>query len=229
MEAPRPTRSWRGLAPGLGSITKRKDLARRSKVFTGWAGEARWPADYNKSLKAPAVPSDRINIEPFAAILVMSGTPHRPRLIACPVPASAGMSGGGDSFTSSLAGSQRKCPANIGSFPASREPGHPSGRHVMHRCGDLQLPGVDELLDYRAALGQACRRQAGVRLGDLLNQRVVMRVALAVRLAQRGERRLEVLEQGRDIADLDIVDRALDRAAQIMSQNTNRLGAGDLG
>jgi hypothetical protein len=44
----------------------------------------------------------------------------------------------------------------------------------MHRGGYLQLPGVDELLDDRAAPGQARRRQAGARLGDLLNQRIVM-------------------------------------------------------
>jgi hypothetical protein len=44
----------------------------------------------------------------------------------------------------------------------------------MHRGGYLQLPGVDKLLDDRAAIGQARRRQAGARLGDLLNQRIVM-------------------------------------------------------
>jgi hypothetical protein len=29
---------------------------------------------------------------------------------------------------------------------------------------------------------------------------------MAIRLVQRGERRLEVLEQGRDIAERDIID-----------------------
>src|SRR5712691_13415761 len=99
----------------------------------------------------------------------------------------------------------------------------------MHRSGDLQLPSVDERLDDRTALGQARRRQASVRLGDLLNQRIVMRVAVAVRLVQRGERRLKVLEQRRDIAELDTIDGALDRAAKIMPQHDDRLGAYNLG
>src|SRR4051812_28089333 len=61
-----------------------------------------------------------------------------------------------------------------GEPPNLREPGHLARGYVMH-CGcDRKLLGVNELLENWTALGQARRRQAGVRLGDLLNQRVVM-------------------------------------------------------
>ena len=52
---------------------------------------------------------------------------------------------------------------------------------------------------------------------------------MAIGLGQRGQRRLEVLEQRRDIAELDIVDGALDRAAGVVPEHDNRLGALDLG
>ena len=116
-----------------------------------------------------------------------------------------------------------------GEPPNLREPGHLARGYVMH-CGcDRKLLGVNELLEDRTAVGQARRRQAGVRLGDLLNQRVVMGIPVAIAVVQRRERGLEVLEQRRDIAELDIVDSALDRAAKIMSQDDDRLGTGDLG
>jgi len=41
-----------------------------------------------------------------------------------------------------------------------RKPGHLACRDLMHRSDDLQLPGVDERLDDRTALGQARCRQA---------------------------------------------------------------------
>jgi hypothetical protein len=101
-----------------------------------------------------------------------------------------------------------------GEPPNLREPGHLARGYVMH-CGcDRKLLGVNELLEDRTAVGQARRRQAGVRLGDLLNQRVVMGIPVAIAVVQRRERGLEVLEQRRDIAELDIVDSALDRAAK---------------
>src|SRR5438876_4100988 len=93
------------------------------------------------------------------------------------------------------------------------EPGDLACRNVVHRRDDLELLGINECLDDRAALGEARCRQAGIRFGDLLHQDVVVRIAMTVSLGQGGECWLEVLEQYGNVAKLDIIDRTLDCTA----------------
>ena len=134
-----------------------------------------------------------------------------------------GVTGHADGFPNRVTNKTvRRHPAALG------QPGHLAGCDIVHSGRDLQLLGVDEFLDNRATLGEACRRQARVCLGDLLHQGIVMRIAMAVLLGQGGECRLKVFEQGRDITELDVVNRALDRAAEVMSQHNNCFGPGNL-
>ena len=99
----------------------------------------------------------------------------------------------------------------------------------MHGSHDLQLPGINKPLDDRASLDEACCGQAGVRFGDLLHQRVIVRIAMTIRLVQGGERGPEIPEQRGNIAQLDAIDCAFDRPAGAVSEYNNGLGAHNLG
>jgi hypothetical protein len=97
----------------------------------------------------------------------------------------------------------------------------------MHRGEDLQLPGVDKIGHDLAALLDVLCGQFGIGDSDLLDEFVVMGISLALKSAQRFDRRFDILQHRREIAELYFVDRAFDRAADIMAKNNNRLGTRD--
>ena len=66
-----------------------------------------------------------------------------------------------------------------------------------------------------------------VGVGDRLYEFLVLGRPLA-REFGRGDRRLDMAEHLGQVAELRLIDRALDRAAFAMAEDDNRLGAGEL-
>ena len=98
----------------------------------------------------------------------------------------------------------------------------------MHRGNDLQLSRLDEIRHDLAPLPDVLRSQFGVGDGGLLDEFVIVRITLAVKFSERFDRGLDILEHRREVAELDLVDRALDRAAVVMAKDDDRLGARNL-
>ena len=82
-----------------------------------------------------------------------------------------------------------------------------------------------EIREHSAALSNALYGQPHVRRRNHIDELRILADAFAV-ISRRRYRRLDLLEQSREMAELGAIDRALDRAASGVAQDDDDLSRG---
>lgn len=98
--------------------------------------------------------------------------------------------------------------------------------HFVDRSTDLDLPFLFEFLEDRTVSANLFDGLENIFLDDSISKLFVGVSALAGILC-RFDRRLDLLHERSDVAELDSLDRRLDRATVMMPEDKDHLGAGD--